>query len=50
MGRVVDYGKKEVDQLNYEVSINTESLTNGIYFLEVTTDENRKLFTKLLKN
>ncbi len=50
MGRVVAFGKEEVNQLNYEVSINTENLTYGIYFLEVTTDENKKLFTKLLKN
>ncbi len=49
-GRVVAFGKEEVNQLNYEVSINTENLTYGIYFLEVTTDENKKLFTKLLKN
>jgi hypothetical protein len=50
MGRVVAFEKKEVNQFNHEVSISTEDLNLGIYILEVTTDENKKLFTKFLKN
>ena len=50
MGRVVVTEKKEVNQFNHEVSISTEDLNLGIYILEVTTDENKKLFTKFLKN
>lgn len=50
MGRVVVSEKKEVNQFNNEVSISTEDLRLGLYFLEVTTDENKTLFTKFLKN
>jgi len=48
-GRVVSE-KKEVTTFNNEVSISTKDLRLGLYFLEVTTNESQKSFTKFLKN
>ncbi len=48
MGRTVVSETKKVD--SREVTIGTEAVSTGLYILEVTTDQNKRFTTKLLKN